>query len=156
MDRIRSYSINYCMEGDEEDAAKRASGCPLDAVLWTWPGIPRHGYRKLSDVRAPGPSVSDAWVLCDEHPDTMNNGCLAWGDLGRWADTPASYHRSGNDFSFADGHVEYHKWLSGYNASANVGICRPVSGVPGGYQAPGTGNPVDFNWVTSHGTYPYP
>jgi prepilin-type processing-associated H-X9-DG protein len=153
MDRIRSYSINYCMEGDEEDAGKHAAGCPLNAVLWTWPNIPRYGYRKLNDIRSPGPNLSDAWVLCDEHPDTMNNGCIAWGNLGQWADMPASYHNSGDNFSFADGHVEYHKWRSGFNGT--VGICKPVSGHAGGV-SPGTGNPEDYNWVTSHGTAPYP
>jgi prepilin-type N-terminal cleavage/methylation domain-containing protein/prepilin-type processing-associated H-X9-DG protein len=158
MDRVRSYSINYCMEGDAEDSKKAGDGCPASAVDWTWPNIPRYGYRKITDLgKLPGPGPSDAWVLCEEHPDTQNNGCIAWGALGQWADTPASYHNKGCDFSFADGHVEYHKWLSGYNPGANVGICKPVSGVPGGFQpAPGTGNPVDYNWVTSHGTASFP
>jgi prepilin-type N-terminal cleavage/methylation domain-containing protein/prepilin-type processing-associated H-X9-DG protein len=155
MDRIRSYSINYCMEGDEEDPAKMASGCPLSAVLWTWPSIPRHGYRKLTEIGFPGPAPSIAWVICDEHPNTMNNGCLAWGNLGQWADTPASYHNNGCDFSFADGHVELHKWGSGYNSTSDVGICKPVTAQPG-WVGPGTGNPVDYNWVTSHATAPYP
>jgi prepilin-type N-terminal cleavage/methylation domain-containing protein/prepilin-type processing-associated H-X9-DG protein len=156
MDRVRSYSINYCMEGDEEDAAKRTAGCPINEVLWSWASIPRYGYRKVTDLRSPGPDVADAWVFCDECPDTINNGCIAWGEVGQWADTPASDHSKGSNFGFADGHVEHHKWLSGYNAGGNIGICRPVSGVAGGWSAPGTGNPVDYNWVTSHGTATYP
>jgi prepilin-type N-terminal cleavage/methylation domain-containing protein/prepilin-type processing-associated H-X9-DG protein len=153
-DRVRSYSMNYCMEGDCEDAKKAADGCPLNAVDWTWPSIPRYGYRKLTEIGAssPGPPLSEAWVLCDEHPNTMNNGCLAWGSLGKWADMPASYHSSGNNFSFGDGHVEYHKWLSGYNGT--VGICAPVN--QQSFTSPGTGNPVDYNWVTMHGCASYP
>jgi prepilin-type N-terminal cleavage/methylation domain-containing protein/prepilin-type processing-associated H-X9-DG protein len=153
-DRVRSYSMNYCMEGDCEDGKKAADGCPINAVDWTWPSIPRYGYRKLTEIGAssPGPPLSDAWVMCDEHPNTMNNGCLAWGNLGQWADMPASYHNSGNNFSFGDGHVEYHKWLSGYNGS--VGICVPVN--PQSFTRPGTGNPVDYNWVTMHGCASYP
>lgn len=154
MDRVRSYAMNYCMEGDCEDAKKAADGCPLDAVDWTWPNIPRYGYRKLTEIGGslPGPPLSSAWVLCDEHPNTINNGCIAWGNIGQWADMPASYHNSGCDFSFGDGHVEYHKWLSGYNGT--VGICAPV--VLSGFKSPGTGNPVDYNWVTDHGSAVHP
>ena len=160
MDRVRSYSMNYCMEGDEEDAVKIANKFPLNEVYW---GGGRYGYHKLTDIgtRMPGPAPADAWVLCDEHPDTMNNGCLAWGNPGGaiggggWADMPASYHSKGDGFSFGDGHVEYHKWYSGYNATANVGICVPVT-YNTAFTRPGLGNPVDMNWVTSHGCAPYP
>ena len=81
MERVRSYSMNYCMEGDEEDAVKIANKYPINEVYW---GGGRYGYRKLTDIgtRLPGPNLADAWVLCDEHPDTMNNGCLAWGNAG--------------------------------------------------------------------------
>ena len=36
MDRVRSYSMNYCMEGDAEDAAKAAANpaIPLNETLW--------------------------------------------------------------------------------------------------------------------------
>jgi prepilin-type N-terminal cleavage/methylation domain-containing protein len=157
MDRVRSYSMNYCMEGDADDAIKAANGIPLNQVSYS-PGIPRYSYRKLSTIGigTPGPDTSDAWVFCDEAPDSMDDGCLAWGTLGAWFNTPASYHKSGDDFSFADGHVEYHKWFSGYNGANNTGICRPTSGVAGGWTAPGTGNPVDYYWVTSHGSAPFP
>lgn len=158
MDRVRSYSMNYCMEGDYDDARKIADGKPLNEV---WYGGGRYGYRMLTQLGHPGPVPSEAWVLCDEHPDTMNNGCLAWGSYdpktksGGWADMPASYHRQGCDFSFADGHVEYHKWFSGYNANLNLGICVPVT-YNTAFTRPGLGNPVDMAWVTEHGSAPYP
>jgi prepilin-type N-terminal cleavage/methylation domain-containing protein/prepilin-type processing-associated H-X9-DG protein len=155
MDRIRSYSMNYCMEGDSDDVLKAAAGIPFNQVYYS-SGIPRYGYRKLTELGRHGPSVSDAWVFCDEAPDTMDDGCLAWGAQGQWFNTPASYHKYGNVFSFADGHVEYHKWLSGWNGAVNVGICRPTSGVSGGWVSPSTGNPVDYNWVTDHGTATFP
>ncbi|HTB84774.1 MAG TPA: prepilin-type N-terminal cleavage/methylation domain-containing protein [Candidatus Sulfotelmatobacter sp.] len=160
MDRVRSYSMNYCMEGDSDDALKAAAGVPLSEELYSVGSLPRYGYRKLTAIGTgtglPGPGVSDAWVFCDEAPDSMDDGCLAWGGLGAWFNTPASYHKSGDDFTFADGHVEYHKWLSGYNGASNTGICRPTSGVAGVWTGPGTGNPVDYYWVTQHGTAPYP
>ena len=160
-DRVRTYSINYCMEGDVEDALKIQNNMPIRQVYWDQ-GNPRYGYHKLADIgtRMPGPGPADAWVLCEEHPNTMNNGCLAWGGItGGWADLPASYHKLGCDFSFADGHVEYHKWYSGYNRSANVGLCEPVfpPGTSGWQPSPGIGlKPVDMNWVTTHGSAPYP
>jgi prepilin-type processing-associated H-X9-DG protein len=156
MDRVRSYSMNYCMEGNQDDGAKASNNIPLNACLYSYGGLPRYGYRKWTDLGRHGPAVSDAWVICDEHPDTMNNGCIAWGSVGGgWADMPASYHSKGCNFSFADGHVEHHKWLSGYNGA--VGICAPVTQQPNAPSPrPGTGNPVDMNWVTSHGTASYP
>ena len=62
----------------------------------------------------------------------MNNGCLAWGGPVGWADSPASKHKQGNDFSFADGHVEYHKWYSGWSPTLQVGICEPDPVTGGG------------------------
>jgi prepilin-type N-terminal cleavage/methylation domain-containing protein/prepilin-type processing-associated H-X9-DG protein len=156
MDRVRSYSMNYCMEGDSDDSLKAAAGIPPNQVYYSAASYPRYGYRKMTDLGHPGPGPSSAWVFCDEAPDTMDDGCLAWGGQGSWFNTPASYHKSGNDFSFADGHVEYHKWLSGWNGANNAGICRPTSGVTGGWVSPSTGNPVDYNWVTLNGTAPYP
>ena len=156
MNRVRSYSMNYCMEGDANDAIKVAEGYPLDKVFWD-SGVPRFGYHKVTDFggRLPGPAPAAAWVFCDEHPDTINNGCLAWGGPADWADTPASYHELGDDFGFADGHVEYHKWRSGYNATQDAGICKPVD-LSGSFTAPAIGNTVDYLWVTTHATASYP
>jgi prepilin-type N-terminal cleavage/methylation domain-containing protein/prepilin-type processing-associated H-X9-DG protein len=158
-DRVRSYSINYCMEGDVENAIKPQKNCPLNAVLWTWSAIPRYGYQKLTDIgtRLKGPGVSDAWVLTEESADTIDNGCLAWGSSTLWANTPASDHNNGDNFTFADGHVEYHKWVTGWNATQHTGICEPAKGPNGGWVGPSVGfNPSDYNWVTQHGTAPYP
>ena len=158
MDRVRSYSMNYCMEGDCDDSRKLTDGIPLAAVWWSYGSLPRYGFKKWSGIgtSTPGPMPSDAWVLCDEHPDTQNNGCLAWGSENTgWADMPANYHSSGCDFSFADGHVEYHKWLSGYKPSPPIGICVPVT-ENSAFPRPSTGNPVDMIWITEHGCAKYP
>jgi prepilin-type N-terminal cleavage/methylation domain-containing protein/prepilin-type processing-associated H-X9-DG protein len=164
MDRVRSYSINYCMEGDVEDAYKAANGIPLAKVVWDQ-AHPRYGYHKLTEIGTHGgPRFSDAWVLCDEHPDSMNNGCLAWGGFdspdrpvtGGWGDMPANYHNKGCIFSFADGHAEYHKWRYGYyNAAANNGTCLPVT-FNNAFVRPRTPPVDDLFWVTEHGAAPYP
>ncbi|MGH7979780.1 MAG: H-X9-DG-CTERM domain-containing protein, partial [Limisphaerales bacterium] len=156
-ERVRSYSINYCMEGDGENQLKIKQGWPLDEVLW---GGGRYGYQKLTDIgtRLKGPDVADAWVFCEENADSINNGCIAWGaNSSGWADTPASEHTQGDNFSFADGHVEYHKWVTGWNSTLKIGICEPARGPNGGWVSPGVGfNAADYNWVTQHGSAPYP
>jgi prepilin-type N-terminal cleavage/methylation domain-containing protein/prepilin-type processing-associated H-X9-DG protein len=158
MDRVRSYSMNYCMEGDAEDAEKQALGYPLNETLWAH-GYHRSGYHRLADIgtRVKGPSPADAWVFCEEAEGSINNGCIAWGNSAGWADTPASDHNQGCPFSFADGHVEYHKWRTGYNASTDTGICKPNPGLGAtSWSGPGinatTAGLVDYLWVCTHGT----
>jgi prepilin-type N-terminal cleavage/methylation domain-containing protein/prepilin-type processing-associated H-X9-DG protein len=160
MDRVRSYSMNYCMEGDAEDAAKAAATppVPLNETLWAR-GYHRSGYHRLADIgtRVKGPNPSDAWVFCEEAAGGINNGCLAWGNSGGWADTPASEHNQGNNFGFADGHVEYHKWRTGYDSGTGDGICEP-NPAPGATSWSGPGilltpaGLTDYLWVCTHGT----
>jgi prepilin-type N-terminal cleavage/methylation domain-containing protein/prepilin-type processing-associated H-X9-DG protein len=161
-DRVRSYSINYCMEGDGEDAIKAQTGFPINEVLWAASSAPRYGYHRLTDIgtRVRGPGIADAWVFCEEAYNTINNGCIAWGGSdgplsSAWADCPASDHNQGCTFSFADGHVEYHKWVSGWNAANQSGICEPPAS--SGWVTPAVGfNQADMRWITMHGTSPYP
>jgi prepilin-type N-terminal cleavage/methylation domain-containing protein/prepilin-type processing-associated H-X9-DG protein len=55
---------------------------------------------------------SGIFVFLDEQADTLNDGFFlnslennAWGNL------PGSYHNGGVNLAFADGHLEYHRWL---------------------------------------------
>ena len=55
---------------------------------------------------------SGIFVFLDEHADTLNDGFFmnrledtAWGNL------PGSYHNGGGNLSFADGHLESHRWV---------------------------------------------
>ncbi len=66
------------------------------------------------------PNPSGIFVFLDEQADTLNDGFFvnkleeyAWGNV------PGSYHNGGMNLSFADGHVEYHRWLV-------PGTVRPV------------------------------
>jgi prepilin-type processing-associated H-X9-DG protein len=55
----------------------------------------------------------DAFVFCDEHPASLNDGYLQSNlNLPGYPDLPASYLDGGCGFSFADGHAEIHKWKS--------------------------------------------
>ena len=70
-------------------------------------------YRKLADFRTLAPS--QAWVLVDEHEDSINGGgfvvdVIRRGDAAQVWDVPASYHHLAAGFSFADGHAEIHRW----------------------------------------------
>jgi len=55
---------------------------------------------------------SGTFVFLDEQADTINDGFFVNRlDLYNWGNLPGSYHNGGGNFSFADGHVESHRWL---------------------------------------------
>ena len=105
--RLRSNSMNNWvgMNGDQDAEA---------AGYWTWPGGQQfRKFRKMSDMIRPGPAMT--WVLLDEHPDSINDGCFFNDPLltpggFTWTDLPANYHNGACGFSFADGHSEIKKW----------------------------------------------
>jgi prepilin-type N-terminal cleavage/methylation domain-containing protein/prepilin-type processing-associated H-X9-DG protein len=72
-------------------------------------------FRKLMDINRMGPAK--AYVLIDEHPDSINFGdfAVAMNDGAPLSaimiiDVPASYHNGACGISFSDGHAEIHKW----------------------------------------------
>ncbi|MGE4181799.1 MAG: type II secretion system protein [Limisphaerales bacterium] len=73
-------------------------------------------FKKLSDIQPLG--HSRAFVFIDEHPDSLNFGDLAVAMNDglppariHIIDYPASTHNGSGGLSFADGHVEIHKWV---------------------------------------------
>ncbi|MCL5098204.1 MAG: prepilin-type cleavage/methylation domain-containing protein [Candidatus Omnitrophica bacterium] len=73
-------------------------------------------FKKLSEINPMGPDK--AYVMIDEHPDSINFGDFAVAMCDNVApgriymiDVPASYHNGAGGLSFADGHAEIHKWL---------------------------------------------
>jgi prepilin-type N-terminal cleavage/methylation domain-containing protein/prepilin-type processing-associated H-X9-DG protein len=92
--RIRSMSMN-AMAGDPGELTNRFN--PLYVQFY-----------KTADI----PSPSGIFVFLDEQADTLNDGFFvnrldeyAWGNL------PGSYHNRGINLSFADGHLESHRWV---------------------------------------------
>ena len=67
-------------------------------------------YRRETDITSPSPS--DLFVFTDEFPGSINDGGFAvcMSEPGHIVDYPANYHNFSSAFSFADGHVELHKW----------------------------------------------
>lgn len=73
-------------------------------------------FRKFTDMSLMSPAK--AYVLIDENADSLNFGdfAVAMNDgvpdpRVFMVDVPASYHNGAGTISFADGHVEIHKWI---------------------------------------------
>ncbi|HUA66106.1 MAG TPA: hypothetical protein VME24_09675 [Alphaproteobacteria bacterium] len=87
----------------------------------------------------------------DPTTSSINNGKI---NANQWFNLPGSYHdKDGDTIGFADGHCEFHKWLTG-----NVCVL-PAEPDPLLWKS----NPVnigtkfvDFNWVINHCSAPYP
>ncbi len=90
MRKVRSYSLNDWLNG--------------------WAPFPPGPVRKLSEIRSLRPSAF--FVFLDEHEESIDSAALGVMPPGTWSwfNLPASRHKQGCVFSFADGHVVYHKW----------------------------------------------
>lgn len=131
--RVRSYSMN-AMVGD--------------AGSFTQNGFNVNNPNYVQFFKETSiPQPSDIFVFLEEHPDSIDDGYFLNVDSDsspEWTDLPASYHDGGADFSFADGHAEFHRWR---NASTKqparaYGINPPLP-------APIMGGAEDFSWVLS-------
>jgi prepilin-type N-terminal cleavage/methylation domain-containing protein/prepilin-type processing-associated H-X9-DG protein len=95
-------------------------------------------FRKTSDLTQP----SNFYVFIEEHPDTINDGYFVntW-DLIKWGNLPASFHNASANMSWADGHIERHRWIPNT-------VRPPVKGGAGGGFVP---SPVtDYLWLRDH------
>ena len=150
-ERIRSISMNPALVGDLWRAVPgtvNEMGRMINTNNWRL-------FRKVSDLNRMG--VANVWVFADESMYSMNDGYLQCnpnspGSVGSqtgYPDVPANYHQGGNCFSFADGHVEYKKWL--YNTSdktvglKNVPYAKYVTS--GGNGQGSSGLDMDWKWL---------
>ncbi|MBM3823817.1 MAG: type II secretion system protein [Verrucomicrobia bacterium] len=108
--RVRSLSMSQAMNSSD-DWLNGSHGKPHYAA-----GSRFRIFRKISDIDPMG--HSKAFVLIDEHPDSINYGDFAViyrapSEIGstRLVDMPASTHNGAGGLSFADGHAEIHKWV---------------------------------------------
>ena len=104
-------------------------------------------YRKLSDFVVLPPS--NAWVLVDEHEDSINGGgfvvdVIRRGPAAQVWDVPASYHGGAGAFSFADGHAEIRKWR-------DARTLRPVSRQTVSNRTPAPDS-IDIAWLQERTT----
>lgn len=132
-DRVRSYSISFYMNGNDNEVASYGSMF--------------HNNHKSTDITTPTPT--DAIVFCEEGP-TLDDAQFGFdpkmpADAGfngwSWVNVPAFYHRTTTAFSFADGHAEMHKWLDGQTfllTGANP------------FQNDTSSDHADITWVKTH------
>jgi|HubBroStandDraft_6_1064221.scaffolds.fasta_scaffold420732_1 prepilin-type N-terminal cleavage/methylation domain-containing protein/prepilin-type processing-associated H-X9-DG protein len=85
-------------------------------------------YGKSTDFILPGPA--NTFVLVDEHMDSINdaqlaNQCASSGIGGAFIDRPSHYHDGACTFSFADGHVEIHRWKGPSLGSSPFNVSGP-------------------------------
>ena len=119
--RIRSMSMN-ALVGDPGELTNQFNPLYIQ-------------YYKKSTVGTP----STIFVFLDELADTLNDGFF----MNRledysWGNVPGSYHNGAANFSFADGHIESHRWLVP-NTIRTVQRTRinPIPASP----------PTDFDWL---------
>lgn len=134
--RNRSYSMNCWMDGI--NGLSGANPIPWNALCINFTKVTR-----LNNGTLP-PSM--AFVFLDENPKTINDGFWV-ADPSKptqWIDSPAHYHNSGGNLSFADGHAEYRKWT-------DAGVLAGLDGGATGFPA----NPIngpDLPWVQARST----
>ena len=98
--RVRSYAMNCYMNGVD---------IAMDKGSYTG----YHVNRKLSDITTPKPV--QAFVFVEESQNSIDDGHFGFMPEptdNRWYNMPAQWH-GGANFSFADGHADYRKWIEG-------------------------------------------
>lgn len=107
-------------------------------------------FRKLGDIDRMG--AAKAYVMIDEHPDSLNYGdfAVAMNDGLPDAqiymiDVPGSNHAGAGGLSFADGHAEIHKWRDARTRQRITGVfmSSSVQASPGN---------VDMRYLSDHTT----
>jgi prepilin-type N-terminal cleavage/methylation domain-containing protein/prepilin-type processing-associated H-X9-DG protein len=132
-ERVRSVAMNFYMGDGEVPGAK--DWFPGERVV----------FKKLGDFRSLSPTR--AWVLVDEHPDSINDGALFTETAApRWVDLPASYHNRACGFAFADGHSEIRRWVVERTAVP----LRYVDWTQTGFDA--SADPRDILWIQERTT----
>jgi len=117
--RVRSYSMNVAVGPDVnpgQDAHVKQGKNGLSAP-YSW--LPWPTYKVfIKESEFTNPKPAELWVILDESPDSINDGCFAvqipasGTGSAVWVDTPSNAHGNACGFAFADGHSEIHKWVN--------------------------------------------
>jgi prepilin-type N-terminal cleavage/methylation domain-containing protein len=120
--RIRSMSMN-AMVGDPGELTNRFNPLYLQ-------------FFKMAEIRSP----SGIFVFLDEQADTLNDGFFVNRlENYTWGNVPGSYHNGAVELTYADGHLESHRWQV-------PGTVQPVrrQRLPDAIPAD---PPTDFDWL---------
>jgi hypothetical protein len=103
---VRHYSLEGRMGGADASDAARYGVYNTDWVLGT--AYPQ--YKKLSEVRNPGPV--EAITFVDESIQTLDDGYFAVNanTLNEWQNSPTARHVKAGVFGYVDGHSQIWKW----------------------------------------------
>lgn len=111
--RIRSYSLNYFLNGDL--APEHIGMVPPESLT----GI----LTKFSQI----PQPTKVFTFLDENENSIEDGLFLFYKEPSliWQNSSTHRHNEGQNFAFADGHVEHWKWRSrrhhaGYAEMANT------------------------------------
>lgn len=110
--RVRSYSMNSAVGTNPSVSGGKqpTDGAWLDG---------EHGHRAFQTWRSYGsfqqmlsPAPGSLYVFIEEDPFSINEGCFAGSMTAaeKMIDWPAQNHDGSASISFADGHVETHRW----------------------------------------------
>jgi prepilin-type N-terminal cleavage/methylation domain-containing protein len=98
--RVRSYAMNGYVGWE-------------GTAFHTIPNTQYKVFKKMAQIAQPAPA--NLLVFQEVHPDSICRPCfgvyMAPGNQLRFLHFPASYHNRAGVNSFADGHVESHRWL---------------------------------------------
>src|SRR5213592_1850081 len=109
--RVRTVTMNGRMGGADPADALVYRPAPIDT---SWVQDPRAKEfppnKKTSDIKRPPPARANVFI--HESPQTIEDGYFAVkGFQNIWQNLPATTHGNGGTVSFADGHVEFWRWL---------------------------------------------
>jgi len=163
--RVRSYSMSQAI-GPQPNGALVDTINGLQHISGHWlssgnaeapGGYPWRVYIKESDLVTPTPS--QLWLMLDEHPNSINDAAFAFEMPITPADTyfvdvPAAYHNNACNFSFADGHVETHRWQDPAVIPPVTWAADTVPGIGGTGVI--YGKDPDVQWMAGHTTAPAP
>lgn len=158
---LQTIDVYKCPSDESLHVRSLAMNCRMNPVRHdgnpNWVGGLGTNYvtfRKADDIQHP----SNILVTLDERTDSINDAFFAIdmsntatkGGVGsvqpyRVIDFPANWHSGGMTASFADGHVDRHKWQD------------IIANPPEGYQArrkPTGPESADGRWLQEHSTYP--
>lgn len=98
-------------------------------------------YRKISQIKRPG----DKFVFLDEGKWPGSPWGI-WYDRPMWWDIPTVRHSDGTNWSYADGHSEYHKWRDKRTMDLAL-LLPPYENVQDGFASVSHPGNEDLEWA---------
>jgi prepilin-type N-terminal cleavage/methylation domain-containing protein/prepilin-type processing-associated H-X9-DG protein len=143
----KSYAIRPIVGGARYARARSYSMSSYVGEAGRRPSQRQKYFYQSSDFSEVSPS--QIFLFMDEHEDSINDGYFSMGDERTtdwgWLDVPASRHTRGAQITFADGHVDRHRWkdkrtVQRITRSQLFGLNQP--------------NNTDVQWLHDHATIP--